>query len=46
MTGMQDIRAFLAQKRFAFVGVSRQQKDFSREPSSANSRHGIMILYR
>ena len=30
MTGMKDIRAFLAQKRFAFVGVSRQPKDFSR----------------
>ena len=30
MTGMKDIRDFLAQKRFAFVGVSRQPKDFSR----------------
>ena len=30
MTGMKDIREFLAQKRFAFVGVSRQPKDFSR----------------
>jgi hypothetical protein len=27
---MADIRDFLAQKRFAFVGVSRQPKDFSR----------------
>jgi hypothetical protein len=30
MTQMQDVRDFLAQKRFAFVGVSRQPMDFSR----------------
>ena len=30
MTHMENIRDFLAQKRFAFVGVSRQPKDFSR----------------
>ena len=30
MTRMEDIRDFLAQKRFAFIGVSRQPKDFSR----------------
>jgi predicted CoA-binding protein len=30
MTSMENIRDFLAQKRFAFVGVSRQPKDFSR----------------
>jgi uncharacterized protein len=27
---MENIRDFLSQKRFAFVGVSRQSKDFSR----------------
>ena len=27
---MEDVREFLAQKRFAFVGVSRQPRDFSR----------------
>lgn len=30
MTRMENIRDFLAQKRFAFVGVSQQPKDFSR----------------
>src|SRR4051794_4189983 len=30
MTQMETVREFLAQKRFAFVGVSRQSKDFSR----------------
>ena len=30
MTQMDDVQDFLAQKRFAFVGVSRQPKDFSR----------------
>ena len=30
MTRMENIRDFLAQKRFAIVGVSRQPKDFSR----------------
>ena len=30
MQSMKYIRDFLAQKRFAFVGVSRQPKDFSR----------------
>ena len=30
MTQMATVRDFLAQKRFAFVGVSRQPKDFSR----------------
>jgi predicted CoA-binding protein len=30
MTRIEDIRDFLAQKRFAFIGVSRQPKDFSR----------------
>src|SRR5664279_4566839 len=30
MTRMENVRDFLAQKRFAFVGVSRQPKDFSR----------------
>jgi predicted CoA-binding protein len=30
MTEMETVRGFLAQKRFAFVGVSRQSKDFSR----------------
>lgn len=30
MTQMENVRDFLAQKRFAFVGVSRQPKDFSR----------------
>jgi uncharacterized protein len=30
MTKMENIRDFLVQKRFAFVGVSRQPKDFSR----------------
>ena len=30
MTRMENIRDFLAQKRFAFIGVSRQPKDFSR----------------
>jgi predicted CoA-binding protein len=30
MTSQQKIDDFLAQKRFAFVGVSRQPKDFSR----------------
>ena len=30
MTQMENVREFLAQKRFAFVGVSRQSKDFSR----------------
>jgi predicted CoA-binding protein len=30
MTQMENVRDFLAQKRFAFVGVSRHSKDFSR----------------
>jgi predicted CoA-binding protein len=30
MTRMETIRDFLGQKRFAFIGVSRQTKDFSR----------------
>jgi len=30
MTQLETVREFLAQKRFAFVGVSRQPKDFSR----------------
>ena len=30
MADMATVRDFLAQKRFAFVGVSRQPKDFSR----------------
>jgi predicted CoA-binding protein len=30
MTRMEDIRDFLAQKRFAFIGVSRHPRDFSR----------------
>lgn len=30
MTHMENIQDFLAQKRFAFVGVSRQPQDFSR----------------
>jgi predicted CoA-binding protein len=30
MTRMDNVRDFLAQKRFAVVGVSRQPKDFSR----------------
>ena len=30
MTRIENIRDFLAQKRFAFIGVSRQPKDFSR----------------
>lgn len=30
MTRMENIRDFLVQKRFAFIGVSRQPKDFSR----------------
>jgi predicted CoA-binding protein len=30
MTHMENVRDFLAQKRFAFVGVSRQPKDISR----------------
>jgi predicted CoA-binding protein len=30
MTRMENIRDFLAQKRFAFVGVSRHGRDFSR----------------
>lgn len=30
MTRMEIIQDFLAQKRFAFIGVSRQSKDFSR----------------
>jgi predicted CoA-binding protein len=30
MTSMENVRDFLAQKRFAFIGVSRQPKDFSR----------------
>ncbi len=30
MTQMTTVRDFLAQKRFAFIGVSRQPKDFSR----------------
>ncbi|MCX6631813.1 MAG: CoA-binding protein [Candidatus Solibacter sp.] len=30
MTRMENIQDFLAQKRFAFAGVSRQPKDFSR----------------
>ena len=30
MTQMANIRDFLAEKRFAFIGVSRQPKDFSR----------------
>ena len=30
MTAQADIDDFLAQKRFAFIGVSRQSKDFSR----------------
>lgn len=30
MTPMETIRDFLAHKRFAFIGVSRQPKDFSR----------------
>jgi uncharacterized protein len=30
MTRMETIQDFLAQKRFAFIGVSRQPKDFSR----------------
>jgi uncharacterized protein len=30
MTSMQQIQDFLGLKRFAFVGVSRQPKDFSR----------------
>jgi predicted CoA-binding protein len=30
MTPLENVRDFLAQKRFAFVGVSRLQKDFSR----------------
>jgi uncharacterized protein len=30
MTKMEDVQEFLGQKRFAFVGVSRQEKDFSR----------------
>src|SRR5450759_2683321 len=30
MAHMENIRDFLAQKRFAFAGVSRQPKDFSR----------------
>lgn len=31
MTSQQEIRDFLDLKRFAFVGVSRQPKDFSRD---------------
>ena len=30
MTQMENVKDFLAQKRFAFVGVSRHKKDFSR----------------
>jgi uncharacterized protein len=30
MANLVDIRDFLAHKRFAMVGVSRQPKDFSR----------------
>ena len=30
MTQMATVRDFLAQKRFAFIGVSRQSQDFSR----------------
>ena len=30
MAQMTTVRDFLAQKRFAFIGVSRQPKDFSR----------------
>ncbi|MEO8592683.1 MAG: CoA-binding protein [Candidatus Solibacter sp.] len=30
MTQMETVREFLAEQRFAFVGVSRQPKDFSR----------------
>lgn len=30
MTRIEHIQDFLAQKRFAFIGVSRQPKDFSR----------------
>jgi predicted CoA-binding protein len=30
MAAMERIQEFLAQKRFAFVGVSRSQRDFSR----------------
>ena len=30
MTRMENIQDFLAQKRFAFIGVSRRPKDFSR----------------
>jgi len=30
MTSMENVRDFLARKRFAFVGVSRQPRDFSR----------------
>ena len=30
MAQMTNVRDFLAQKRFAFIGVSRQPKDFSR----------------
>jgi len=30
MTRMENVRDFLAQKRFAMVGVSHQPKDFSR----------------
>jgi len=31
MTSMQQVHDFLDQKRFAFVGVSREPKDFSRD---------------
>jgi uncharacterized protein len=31
MTQMENVQDFLAQKRFAFIGVSRQPKDFSRD---------------
>src|SRR5215470_11151942 len=30
MVSLQLVQEFLAQKRFAFIGVSRQPKDFSR----------------
>jgi predicted CoA-binding protein len=40
MTQMENVQDFLAQKRFAFIGVSRQPKDFSRALFREFQSHG------
>ena len=44
MVSLQLIQEFLAQKRFAFVGVSRQPKDFSRSLFRAFRERGYDVI--